>query len=301
MNLWGTGLADATTKGPPCGARHNSVLHKSLRYADTYGMALLFKRKTSVERLETELAALRARAKTLGSRHTAADAALVDAKAKLQAHLLEADLDGDEKARTKLEAAVAACVLTRDGLADALAEVQTRIAGAEKAIEAERAAVQRNAAADMLSRELDEIEKAIPGYLAASRRFADAIEAVGHWHFDCNQMGVFARNTQAQIEVAAAVAVEELRRMVNAIRDGGAQVPPRKPEPTLIAPLSAVADPAVVQEPPTSYHPLKGGPTFKGPVARSPKIDAALLAATNFRVVDRSSEDRKIAIAVPRV
>ena len=175
-------------------------------------MALLFKRKTSVEKLETELAALRARAKTLGSRHAAADAALVDAKAKLQVHLLEADLDGDEKARTKLEAAVAACALTRDGLADALAEVQTRIAGAEKAIEAERSAVQRNAAADALSRELDEIEKALPGYLAASRRFADAIEAVGHWHFDSSQIGTFARNTQAQIEIAAAFAVEELRR-----------------------------------------------------------------------------------------
>jgi hypothetical protein len=264
-------------------------------------MALLFKRKTSVEKLETELAALRARAKTLGSRHAAADAAFVDAKAKLQVHLLEADLDRDEKARTKLEAAVAACALTRDGLADALAEVQTRIARAEKAIEAERAAVERNAAADTLSRELDEIEKALPGYLAASRRFAEAVEAVGHWHFDCNQMGMFARNTQAQIEVAAAVAVEELRREVNAIRDGGAQVPPRKPEPTSVAPLSAVADPAVVQEPSISYHPLKGGPTFKGPVARSPKIDAAVLAVANFRVVDRSSEDRKIAIAVPRV
>jgi hypothetical protein len=209
-------------------------------------------------------------------------------------------LDGDEKARTKLEAAVAACALTRDGLADALAEVQTRIAGAEKAIEAERAAVQRNAAADTLSRELDEIENALPGYLAASRRFADAIEAVGHWHFDSSQMGTFARNTQAQIEVAAAFAVEELHRMVNAIRDGGAPIPPRKPEPTSFARLPLIAsDSAVAQEPPFNYHPLKGGPTFKGPVARSPKIDP--VASANFTVMDRSSETRKIAIVVPRM
>ena len=253
-------------------------------------MALLFKRKTSVEKLETELAALHARAKTLGSRHAAAEAAFVDAKAKLQVHLLEADLDGDEKARTKLEAAVAACALTRDGLADALTEVQTRIAGAQKAIEAERAAVQRNAAADTLGRELDEIEKALPAYLAASRRFADAIEAVGHWHFDSGQMGTFARNTQAQIEIAAVFAVEELRRMVNAIRDGGAPIPPRKPEHTSVAPLPPVADPAVVQESPISDHALKGGPTFKGPVARSLKIDP--VASANFTVMDRGPAAR---------
>jgi hypothetical protein len=217
-----------------------------------------FKRKPMMEKLETELAALRARAETLSSRHAAADAAFLEAKSKLQRHHLEADFDADDKPRVKLEAAVAACAVTRDGLADALAEVQTRIVGAEKAIEAERAAVQRNAAADTLSRELDEIEKSLPDYLAATRRFADAIEAVGHWHFDSSQMGTFARNTQAQIEVAAAFVVEELHRMVNTIRDGGAPIPPRKPEPTSVAPLSAVADPAVVQEPPISYHPLKG-------------------------------------------
>jgi hypothetical protein len=40
----------------------------------------------------------------LGSRHAAAEAAFVDAKAKLQRHLLEADLDADEKVGVKLEA-----------------------------------------------------------------------------------------------------------------------------------------------------------------------------------------------------
>ena len=80
-----------------------------------------------MEKLETELAALRARAETLGTRHAAADVAFLDAKSKLQRHHLEADLDADDKARAKLEAAVAACAVTRDGYADALGEVQAQI------------------------------------------------------------------------------------------------------------------------------------------------------------------------------
>jgi hypothetical protein len=40
-----------------------------------------------------------------------------------------------------------------------------------------------------------------------------------------------------------------------------------------------------VQESPIGYHALKGGPTFKGPVARSLKIDP--VASANFTVIDR--------------
>src|SRR5262249_43994091 len=54
-------------------------------------------------KLGHELAALLARAETLRIRHAAAEVAFVDAEAKLQQHLLEADLDGDEKVLAKLE------------------------------------------------------------------------------------------------------------------------------------------------------------------------------------------------------
>src|SRR5437899_1069848 len=97
-----------------------------------------FKRKTMTEQLEAELAALRARAETLNSRHAAAEVAFSDAKAKLQRHHLEAGLDTDDRTRARLEAAVAACTLTRDGYADALAEVQTKIADVLRKVAAER-------------------------------------------------------------------------------------------------------------------------------------------------------------------
>lgn len=110
-----------------------------------------------MEKLEAELASLRARAETLNSRHAAADAESFDAKSKLQRHHLEADLNADDKARTKLEAAVAACAMTRDGYADALAEVQTKIADAEQKLAAERSAVERKVASEKLARDLDAI------------------------------------------------------------------------------------------------------------------------------------------------
>lgn len=91
-------------------------------------MKALFERKSPMDKLEAELASLRARAETLNSRHAAADAEFLDAKSKLQRHHLEADLNTGDKARTKLEAAVAACALIRDGYADALAEVHNKIA-----------------------------------------------------------------------------------------------------------------------------------------------------------------------------
>ncbi|MEJ6915053.1 hypothetical protein, partial [Bradyrhizobium diazoefficiens] len=84
-----------------------------------------------------------------------AAAAHSDAKAKLQRHHLDADLDADDKARAKLETAVAACAVTRDGYANALVEVQAKITDAEQKLAAERATVERKAASEKLASDLD--------------------------------------------------------------------------------------------------------------------------------------------------
>jgi hypothetical protein len=202
-------------------------------------MAPFFRKKSPMQKLETELASLCARAETLSNRHAAADAAFVDAKSKLRRHHLEADLDADEKAGAKLEAAVATCALTRDGYADALGDVQNMIADIEQKLANERAAAHRKAASEELARNLDEIERALPDFLTAARGFADALEGVAHFHWETGEMVKFVRSGQAQVEIAAAMALQELRGMVTAIFDGAAPIPPRKPEP----------EPVVVVEP----------------------------------------------------
>jgi hypothetical protein len=193
-----------------------------------------------MEKLEHELAALRVRAEALHGRHTTAEAAFVHAEANLQQHLLEADLDGDEKVRTKLEAAVAACALTRDNFAKAITAQQAKIAEAEAKIAAERAVIERKAAADKLAHDLDEFEAALPDYLRAARRIADAADAVGHFHFESAELAAFTRNGQAQIEVAGAFAIQELRNMVGQIKTGAAPIPALKPAPATVA----VSEPA---------------------------------------------------------
>jgi hypothetical protein len=202
-------------------------------------MAPFFRKKSPMQKLEAELASLRARAATLSNRHAAADAAFVDAKSKLRRHHLEADLDADEKAGAKLEAAVAACALTRDSFADAIGDVQNMIADIEQKLADERAAAHRKMASEQLTRSLDDIEHALPGYLAAAQHFADALEGVAHFHWETGEMAKFVSNGQAQVEIAAALALQELRGMVTAIRDGAAPIPAPKPKPepvTMIEP-----------------------------------------------------------------
>ncbi|WP_176946136.1 hypothetical protein [Bradyrhizobium sp. Rc2d] len=181
-----------------------------------------------MEKLEAELALLRTRAAALNSRHSAAEAAYDDAKVKLQRHHLEADLNGDDKSRAKFEAAVAAYAVTRDGYADALAEVQAKIADAEQKLAAERAAAERKSASEQLARDLDVVERALPDYLAAGKRFADALEKL-HFHHESGAMALFIGNTATQVEVAAGFALVELRGMVRAIQDGVAPIPAAKP------------------------------------------------------------------------
>lgn len=187
-----------------------------------------------MEKLEHELVGLRARAAALHSRHKAAEAASVDAEAKLQQHLLEADLDADEKARNKLEATVAACALTRDNFAKAIAAQQAKIVEIEDNITAERAAVERKAASDKLARDLDAVERALPDHLSAAQRLVDALEKL-HFHFESGAMARFVSNTTTQVEVAAGFALAELRGMVGPIREGAAPIPAAKPADTPIA------------------------------------------------------------------
>jgi hypothetical protein len=194
-----------------------------------------------MEKLEHELTALRSHAEMLTKRHTAADAALSTAKAALQRHHLECELDAaDDRARAKLEASIASCTVTRDGYADAMAELQAKIASTEQQLADAHAVARRKEASERLAHDLDAVEQALPDFLVAGRKLADAMDAIHH-HYETVQMSAFLRNTSSQLEVASAFATQELRTTVRAIADGSAPIPPRKPEPQ---------QPAVVVEPP---------------------------------------------------
>jgi len=192
-----------------------------------------------MEKLQKFLAEQRERAAALAAKRTAAETALAEATAARQKHMFTGDLADDQTAE-KLQVKVDSCTSRLAGLDAALGALQAQIADVERKVAAERAAIERAKAAEKLEHDLDEIERALPDYLTAARRFADALELIHFPHYESREMAGFVRNGQAQVEIAAALALQELRGMVTAIRDGAAPIPAPKPS---IEPV-AVTEPA---------------------------------------------------------
>jgi len=189
-------------------------------------------------KLQNGLEALRKRGAALSEKLAAAEAELTTATEARQRHLVEGDLE-DIKAARALQDAVNAVASQVVGFEDALAAVNAQVSEIERKIEIEHTAAERIVAADALSRNLDAIEAALPDYLATAHRFAEAVEAVGHFHFESAQMAALTRNTQAQIEIAGAFALQEPRGIVEQIKTDAAPIPPKPEQPA----------PVVVTEP----------------------------------------------------
>jgi len=198
----------------------------------------LFKKRSPMEKLQKFLAEQRERAAALSAKRTAAETALAEATTARQKHMFTGDL-ADDQTSEKLQVKVDSCASRLAGLDSALGALQVQIADIEQKLAAEREAVERAKAAEKLEHDLDEIERALPDYLAGARRFADALELIHFPHYESREMAGFVRSGQAQVEIAAALALQELRGMVTAIRDGAAPIPAPKPS----------IEPAAVTEP----------------------------------------------------
>lgn len=199
-----------------------------------------FAKKTKPQRLEKELATLRQRADALGAKRQSAEAELTAATEARQLHLVEGDLD-DVKNSQVLQDRVNIASSSVVALEDAISAIDGQIAHIERKLDAERVQADRSTAADKLKRDLDVIEKALPDYLAAAGRFADAVREVSHFHFEANAMGLLVRNVLAQVEIAAGAGLAELRQMTEQIKTGSIPIPP--PQPTAPAPVVNVERP----------------------------------------------------------
>jgi hypothetical protein len=316
----------------------------------------LFKKRSPMEKSHKLLTELRSRATALADKRTAAELALTEAMATRQQHMLEGDL-ADDRSAEKLQAAVDNCSSKLAGLNSALDALQAQIADTEQKIIAERNAIERTAAADKLSQQVDAIEATLPEFMRASSALNDALSAIGYWHFESGQMSSFILNATAQIELASGFSLAELRATVDRIKTGDAPIP-REPD----------REPVAVVEPPrtmtvwllrsakfrdhtgTVRHarqyddvelPLKtaqralrlgvaalvtdprrrqmkgarGGDPVNPNAPDIVDLDAVdeakvpdirtesnpVLAAANFRVIDRSAEARTLEITVPRL
>jgi hypothetical protein len=186
-----------------------------------------------MKRLEANLAASRKRMALLADKRAAAKAALDAAQAQRQKHLCEGDLD-DGKLGEKLQSKVDTASSVLAGLDDAIGALQAQIEVAERELNAEREREERRLAAEKLSRQISDIEGAVPNFLQAARALVDSLMQVGGWHFEAGQMAAFIRGVTGQVETAAGFVTQELLATTERVKTGDAPIP-REPEPEPVA------------------------------------------------------------------
>jgi hypothetical protein len=129
------------------------------------------------------------------------------------------------------------------GLRAAVDTVRAQIAEAEFVLAGEQDKINRAAAFEKLSREVEEIATIRSKWLAITRRFHDALNMPDAQSFESEQLAGFLMHTTAsQVEVAASFIVGEWRGLVESVRSGHADIPGRKTEPQIVE-LVPVGDP----------------------------------------------------------
>ena len=164
---------------------------------------------------------LRSRIGVLSGKRDTAQTTLDRAQERLQAILCAGDLSDDtllEKAQDDVDRASSRL----RGITSALAALQSQLSDVTQKIVAERNASARSEASDRLRVQIDAVDRVLAPYLTSANDLAAALDAL-HWHFEATEMARFVRGNAGQVEVAAGLALSELRSMTNMIRDGTAR------------------------------------------------------------------------------
>jgi hypothetical protein len=198
-----------------------------------------------MEKLQAAEAELRGRIGTLSGKRDLAQGALDRATEKRQLLLVSGDLS-DDAALERHDAEVAATASRMKGLVDAVSALSRQLADIEQKIADERSAVARSEASESLQAQIDAIDRALSPYLAAATDLAFALDAL-HFHFESTEMARFVRGDASQIEIAAGLALAELRAMVEQIATGSMSIPSAPPpEATVVAESPMATEPTQV-------------------------------------------------------
>ena len=190
---------------------------------------------------EDTLSALRLRADKLEGRRVTAQGTLEEAKVRRQQHLLEADLDQDERTIGRLENDVVAATSRLAGLVDALAMLHGQIADAEAKLQAEVEQKVRSESAAQLTAQVVELEGRLDPMLVAMRAFCDGCVPLESLSFEISQLRGFIPKTIGEVEVCAGFVAPDLRLQIEMIRDGQRAVPKSQAEVIELIPVTATA------------------------------------------------------------
>jgi chromosome segregation ATPase len=187
---------------------------------------MALRKTTTMEKLETVLAALRSRDTTLNERKAEAQSALNQARADQQKFFLECDISNDG-AIAKLENAVDSATLRLSGLTEACAAVAAQIANVERELATEAERGERQAAAKEITATADAIQERLESLLRDIRSLGKDFVAIEHVVFDAGQFGHFLRDVAGAIEVALGVTPLQLHGVAKAVELGEARIPRR--------------------------------------------------------------------------
>jgi hypothetical protein len=221
----------------------------------------LFARRNSVQRLQTDLDRLGARAVLLNIKRDAARSALEDAIAARQVHLLEGDID-DAKAATTLQARVNTAQSELAGFDIAIAESQVRINTAELALTAEARRIKCEADAAALGAVIAGLEKNFEPWLRATRAIAAGLEEVNGFRYQAAPLAAFYRHIASEGEFALRVVLDDLSGAIGEVARGERAITIGKPETTPVA-----AAPAGQPRDHFTYTVPKPGATYRVPAA----------------------------------
>lgn len=189
-----------------------------------------------------------------------AQAALVEALAERQSHLIAGDVD-DKKGSEALQFRVDSAQSELLGLDDALAALVTQIADAEAAQSATQRRVKAEANAKALAVAIANVRKTLPGWLAAAREMSEQLETLNNFRYQVGGVAGYLSNVANETGVGLGLVLDDLSAAVDAVARGEQAITIGKPEPAP-APAAPVKDIFTYTIPPS-------GPSYRVPNAFS--------------------------------
>jgi hypothetical protein len=188
---------------------------------------------------KTELETLTRRRDRLTAKTQAARTELQRATDEQIKLLTESD-DDNPKAETAALRRVELATSTLKALEAALAKIEEEISDAQHRADQEREALERDAAADAIERQVLALEKTVEPTLTALRAFSKAAGELEHVSYEINAIARYAHGAGSELEVAAALSIAEMRAKVTAVRAGQSRIPQRAPAPSPPPPAPAL-------------------------------------------------------------
>jgi hypothetical protein len=204
----------------------------------------VFRKATTVQKLEHHIVQLAKQAERLANRRVAAQQAL-DNAVKVRQQALMAGDDIEDARLAKLQAAVSDASSLLQGIDDALAMLAQQKAESEAALVKERDRAERVKVSEEINAAVNSIETRIEPMLSGMRELGKALTAIDHLSFEVGQLGQYLSGVSGEAEVALAFVVPDARRLADAVKGGNAAIPrrpkaPPVPVPEPVAPTMTV-------------------------------------------------------------